>query len=133
MVGHLSLPLAVTAIDHRGFYICQKITGVPLHEGITTIGEQAFFMNRALAYFDGGLPESIREIHKSAFTECPLVGQLTFPRGISLIGSSAFKETKLTEVRVPVGCSYTEDGGGRSFPAGCTVIRYDAAEENEIT
>lgn len=79
--------------------IRDEVTSVVVEEGVTTIGNTAFFGMRYLA--NVSLPSTLVSIGASAFGNTLDLGQIALPQGLSSIGDSAFDMSGLTSVVLP--------------------------------
>ena len=91
----LVLDEGITSIGDYAFFDCNKITGnLTIPDSVTSIGSCAF------AYcsgFTGSLtiPDSVTSIGYRAFQRCSgLTGSLTIPNGVTSIGDDAFRNCK---------------------------------------
>ena len=77
----------VTEIAGSAFYSCNKLTSVTIPEGITAIGNLAFFNNRIS---DLELPSSLTSIGREAFNSSKNLTSIVIPEGVKTIGDYAF-------------------------------------------
>ena len=75
--------------DRWKAYNCPKFQGLQLPEGLTRIGENAFYWCLNLVSIIV-LPESLKEIEERAFYYCPSITKVVIPRGVKCIGLAAF-------------------------------------------
>ena len=76
--------------------------GFIIPEGITTIGEKAFFQLLNLEKVK--IPNTVTRIEDNAFSECFYLSDLNIPNSVENIGKSAFKECRsLKKVSIPSG------------------------------
>lgn len=122
--GKYLLDRALTVIDTPEE---RKLKGIRLPEGVTEIGDRAFFGTWDLHYIE--LPSTLRKIGSSAFSMCTLE-EIHFPASVTHIGNAAFSVTALQTVRLPdnlktlsisvfSSCKKLRDV---VLPAGLTVI-----------
>ena len=79
----------------------ESITSVVVEEGITSIGDYAFY---DLEYMtDVSLPESLKYIGASAFLYCYDLQSIFIPANVVRIEESAFRYNNLAEITVDVG------------------------------
>ena len=96
----------------------KEITSVVIGDGVTGIGENAFFGCKALKSIR--LPESLTEIGDGAFHGCTSLQTLTIPSGVEEIGFDAFSGcTSLKSVQLPEGLTRIEEGTFK----GCTSLQ----------
>ena len=89
-----------TASDMPWKGVRDKIKSVVIEEGITTIGDDAFYACADLTSVT--LPESLRIIGDAAFESCKALTSITIPDGVLSIGRAAFAFCAgLTEFQLP--------------------------------
>lgn len=86
--GALIVPDDVTVIGERAFYQT-NITSVSFGNQLNTIEFCAFNECSSLSC-ELHLPESLRKIESSAFSDCSLTGRLVLPDNLESIGQSSF-------------------------------------------
>lgn len=75
---------------------CDNLASVTLHDGITSIGEYAFY---GCAFSSITLPKKLVTISQYAFNWCENLTSLTFPRSVEVISANAFSYcTKLSTI-----------------------------------
>ena len=95
----------------------KKVTEIAIPEGVTEIGEKAFYECKSLASIT--IPNSVTEIGKEAFKQCESLSKITIPNSVTEIGESAFGGCRsLASITIPA--SVTEIGYG-AF-AGCASL-----------
>ena len=88
-------------------FICGRtLTKVILEEGITNIGDNAFYKGSwnytGSESFEINLPSTLTRIGKNAFREHKLPGELVLPEGLTELGSCAFMQAEgVTEISIP--------------------------------
>ena len=83
-----------------------SITSIVVEEGVTRIGDYAFYACSATSVT---LPSSLREIGSSAFYRCS-VRSLEIPEGVTTIEADAFDSSSIRELSLPA--SLTDAGIG---------------------
>ncbi len=66
--GNVKLPQGLTTIGQSAFYGCKSLTGIQLPKGLTTIGQSAFYGCSSLTGIQ--LPKGLTTIGQSAFSGC---------------------------------------------------------------
>ena len=77
---------------------CNGISEIIIPEGVTNIGERAFFNCENLASVT--LPESLTRIEQDVFSSCKRLEEITIPANVSYIGHAAFFNCDLKKVTV---------------------------------
>ena len=81
---------------------------VIIHEGVTSIGDSAFYERTSLASVT--IPNSVSSIGSTAFCECTSLTSITIPDSVSSIGFNAFNGcTSLTNITIPDSVSSIGD------------------------
>lgn len=112
----------------------EEITSVTVGEGITRIGNLAFFLHTSLQSVT--LPSTVTAIGDDAF-KFDNITSITLPAGLTSIGSDAFRSTDLTSIEIPdsvtnIGArAFSEccDLASVKLPTGITAINDDTFEE----
>lgn len=128
-----------------------KIMKIVIEDGITTIGQAAFWMSNALtiripdsvteiknyafrksSLISVTIPGSVKTIGDDAFCECANLALASMMEGVSIIGQRAFRGcTKLASVDLPA--SIADLGAGAFF--NCTALNFvsfAAGNENTV-
>ena len=99
-ITRLSLPEGLTGIGNRAFYNCQKLHSLTIPGSVKTIGEAAFFRNKSVTTLT--LNEGLTVIKRSAFEDCTSLIEVRIPGTVTEIGSHAFYCcSRLAYVRIP--------------------------------
>ena len=75
-----------------------KIKKVVVKEGVTSIGDNAFWACSNLKSV--ALPDSVTSIGWSAFSNCP-IQEITLPANLKTIEARAFETTNLSSIKIP--------------------------------
>ena len=96
------LPEGLTSIGDSAFYFCNSLTAVTLPDSLTSIGDDAFSFCSSLTAVT--LPEGLTSIGDSAFFNCFSLTAISLPEGLASIGDFAFFScSSLTTVTLPDG------------------------------
>lgn len=90
----------ITSVGDFAFFFCDNLSSVTLPQSVTEIGEYAFAHCSALA--DVTLPETLTRLGKSAFTHCDGLTEITIPDAITIVEGHTFEYcNSLTTVTLP--------------------------------
>ena len=106
--------------DENGFLLDGSVlvgydgrgTAVVIPEGITQIGDYAFYMNTQITSIE--IPDTVTGIGAHAFENCSSVKTVRIGRGVALVGDSAFRgcaRIETVEFSAADCTSYPTDGG----------------------
>ena len=89
-IKSIVLEEGVTRIGDYAFYDCTALTSVEIPEGVTQIGESAFSCCQSLESVT--IPGSVTEIGEGAFESCDSMLVLELTSGLKRVGAFAFSE-----------------------------------------
>jgi hypothetical protein len=87
----------VTTVGDVAFFGC-KISEAELPESILSIGDEAFC---GCSFSKIVIPANVKSIGDYAFNNCENLSDLSIPTGVTSIGSDAFQNTIITEITIP--------------------------------
>lgn len=131
-VTDVVIPEGVTRIGNQAFWGCKSLTSITIPEGVTSIGNSAF--GNCVSLTGITIPEGVTDIKQSAFSRCGALTDLAFPKSMGCIESYAFKDcSSLTSVTF---------GGGPASPGltvieglaftGCSALKHITVENTSI-
>ena len=107
----------VTSIGEMAFYNCISLTDVTIGNGVTSIGDSAFMGCTSLTSVT--IPNSVTSIGDGAFYYCTSLTSVTIPNSVTSICRSAFSDCRsLTSVTIPNSVTSI---GDEAF-MGCTSL-----------
>ena len=108
--------------------LSSQITHVIIKDGVTSIGNRAFYQLTNLA--DVVIPEGITRIGNEAFSMCSILPEITLPSSLSSLGTRAFAScSTLTGIELPSKVTEIPEG---AF-SGCTSLQYADLPDNLST
>jgi uncharacterized repeat protein (TIGR02543 family) len=87
-IKKVSISDGVTTIGDKAFYSCENLTSITIPDGVTIIGDDAFSKCKSLTSIT--IPDHVTSIGKSAFNYCSQLTSLTIPASVTSIGKNAF-------------------------------------------
>ena len=109
-VTALRLPDGLTYIGENAFYRFEALKAVTVPAGVTAIGRNAFAGCHELVTAE--LPEGLTELGDRAFCNDWDLAFVTFPDSLSSIGEEAFWDSSVAEATIPEGAVYV---GAKAF------------------
>ncbi len=111
----------VTTIGDYAFWDCSTLTSVTILDRVTTIGESAF--SGCFGLTSVTIPYSVTTIGDGAFSGCTSLTSVTIPDNVTTIGDGAFSScTELIEIKVAEGNTNYLSVDGILFSADKTEL-----------
>jgi hypothetical protein len=107
----------------------KTIIKVIIEEGVTNIGEGAFFACYHLTSVT--IPDSVTKIGRSAFSGCSSLTSLIIPDGVIVIDFAAFYRTGLQSIKIPDSVRRIEDSAFAHCNSLTTVVISDSVSNTE--
>ena len=97
----------ITSIGDYAFYSLNKLNDVSLPDTVTSIGNYAFF---SVSLKQITIPDSVTSIGERAFSYCKSLTSITIPDSVTNIGDNAFSWCEsLTSITIPDGVTRIEN------------------------
>ena len=96
------LPNGVTTIGQRAFFWCLVMESIYIPQTVTSIGRSAF--QGCMSIVEITLPNNVTRIENATFSGCYALESITIPNGLTYIGANAFHScTALSEINIVSG------------------------------
>ena len=117
LVTELEIPDGITSIGDYAFYSCASLKSITLPDSVTSIGTSAFYRCTSLGNIT--FPDGVTNIGYEAFSGCTSLESIVIPGGVTEIGGYAFEDcTSITTVIIPDSVTSI-----RVSFAGCTSLK----------
>ena len=120
----------VKSIRFGAFARCYNLASVIIPDGVTSIGDSAFFGCKNLVRVNTGANSKLENIGRYAFSGCSSITSITIPDGVTSIGDEAFRDcSSLTSIAIPDGV--TSIGDSAFF--GCkNLVRVNTGANSKL-
>ena len=116
----------VTRIGEDAFYHCSGLTSVTIPNSVTSIGQSAFSSCSCLTSIT--IPNSVTSIEYYAFWGCSGLTSITIPNSVKSIGQEAFKGCSgLTSVTIGNSVTFIGDGAFNGC-SGLSSVEFHCAQ-----
>jgi hypothetical protein len=116
----LVLPTGITTIGTEAFYGCTSLTSVALPTGLISIGDAAFSGCTGLTSVT--LPANLTSIGGGAFADCTCLPSVTLPVNLTTIGAVAFSRCTILTFTTSGEVWTTDTSGKILIKDGNTVV-----------
>ena len=107
----------VTSIGDYAFFNCQDIAGITIAKSVQSIGVFAFYCARDVETVE--LPDGLKRIEEWLFAGCSNLQHVTIPDSVEYIGEYAFSNNNLKELALPSNLRYI---GFRAFSENDSLL-----------
>ena len=116
-IKYIVLPEGLTSIGEWAFYLCASVTSISIPEGVSSIGVRAFCNCSSLTSIS--IPNSVTSVGERAFYSCYNLASVTLSTNLSKIDKYLFGQCRtLTAITIPNNVTAIENG---AF-SGCSSL-----------
>ena len=108
-VTSVNIPNGVTSIGNSAFFNCQSLASITIPDSVINIGDYAFANCQSLASIT--IPDSVTSIEEELFGNCISLASVTIGNGVTSIGNHVFAQCK-SLASVTIGNGVTSIGNG---------------------
>ena len=120
-VANLVIPEGVTQIGDYAFYYFRGLASITIPESVEYIGKYAFFSCSSLTSIN--IPNNLTQISDATFMHCKSLTSVTIPKSVTSIGSRAFYNcSALISISIPNSVTEIKDGAFEGCTRLSTVI-----------
>ena len=107
-IKSVTIEEGVTSIGEFAFYYCASLTSVTIGNGVTHIGNAAF--NECYSLASVTIPNSVSEIGNGAFNLCSSLSSVEIPSSLTILSPALFFGcTSLASITIPEGVTEIGD------------------------
>ena len=119
-ITSIQLPEGLTSIGDRAFYYCISLESITIPAGVTSIGDYAFYDCKLVESIT--IPDGVTSIGEYAFRYCDALESITIPAGVTSIGTYAFACNALKTINVAAENEHFSDIDGVLFNKSKTIL-----------
>ena len=113
----VKLPVSLTSIGYRAFFVCSGLTAIDLQSSLTQIGNEAFWGCPLVSIT---LPPSVTHLGEKAFYWCSNLASIELSPALTAINGNTLAECKaLTSIDIPASVTSI---AGNAF-TGCSELQ----------
>ena len=127
-VQNVELGNGITSIGNYAFYYCNSLASVTIPNGVTSIDSSVFYYCYSLTSVT--IPNGVTSISSGVFSNCYSLASVTIPNGVTSISSSVFYYcNSLASVTIPNGVTSI---GNYAFFDCYGVVFYDFSNHTSV-
>ena len=115
----------VTSIGDDAFFVYPSLLSVEIPASVTSIGGSAFYKCTGLTSVSFATGSQLASIGNYAFYNCTNLASITIPNGVTTISNNAFNSAGLTSIAIPASVTSI---GSLAF-MGCTSLETITVDE----
>ena len=116
----------VTSIGDDAFFVYPSLLSVEIPASVTSIGGSAFYKCTGLTSVSFATGSQLASIGNYAFYNCTNLASITIPNGVTTISNNAFNSAGLTSIAIPASVTSI---GSLAF-MGCTSLETITVDED---
>lgn len=110
----ISMSDNVEKIGNNAFSYCESLSNIIISKSLKEMGRSAFYKCKSLKEIT--LPDNLSRIERNTFFECSSLENVTFPTELKFIGTYAFYNTPIKQIRLSANVEVVEREGFSHCP-----------------
>lgn len=110
----ISMSDNVEKIGNNAFSYCESLSNIIISKSLKEMGRSAFYKCKSLKEIT--LPDNLSRIERNTFFECSSLENVTFPTELKFIGTYAFYNTPIRQIRLSANVEVVEREGFSHCP-----------------